>query len=159
MTDRSGRLLPELSHPRCAPVSNRRAGGRKSDTAQEAAGEAAGAASLAPGLAIAPPSLEAGLDSGAAAEAAGLASSEAAEEASGAGVSSDFWQAVAAKKIGTRARTRNLRITSSLVRSRSPKLTVRIRVRIRYAIADFKLRAGQDYPVALRLRTTTKILI
>jgi len=82
------------------------------DSAQEAeaAGDAAVPASLAAGLA-------AELASGAAAEAAGAASEAAAAgaEASGAGVSSDFWQAATAKNIGTRARTRYLRITFSFV--------------------------------------------
>jgi len=71
---------------------------------QDAAGEAAGLVSGAAGLAM---SLAAGLASGEA--AAGLASAEA----SGAGVSSDLVQAVAAKTIEKRARIRNFRITTS----------------------------------------------
>jgi len=80
---------------------------------QEAAGEAIGAASLAAGLAI---SLAAGLEA-----SAGLASGEvtglASAEASGAGVSSDLVQAVAAKTIEKRARIRNFRIIISFIHS------------------------------------------
>jgi hypothetical protein len=81
---------------------------------QEAAGEAIGAASLAAGLAI---SVAAGLE-----VSAGLTSGEAttglaSAEASGAGVSSDLVQAVAAKTIEKRARIRNFRIIISFIHS------------------------------------------
>jgi len=89
------------------------------DSAQEAeaAGDGAAPASLAAGLAAELASGAAAEASGAAAEAAGAASDAAAAgaEASGAGVSSDFWQAATAKNIGTRARTRYLRIIFSFV--------------------------------------------
>ena len=91
----------------CAPGEISSAQGQKpkrENQPQDAAGEAAGAASLAAGLAM---SLAAGLASGEA--AAGLASAEA----SGAGVSSDLVQAMAAKNIEKRARIRNFRITTS----------------------------------------------
>ncbi len=82
---------------------------------QEAAGEAIGAASLAAGLAI---SVAAGLE----VSAGGLISGEAtaglaSAEASGAGVSSDLVQAVAAKTIEKRARIRNFRIIISFIHS------------------------------------------
>jgi hypothetical protein len=88
----------------CAPekIPARRDRREKSEP-QDAAGEAAGLSGAA-GLAM---SLAAGLASGEA--AAGLASAEA----SGAGVSSDLVQAVAAKTIEKRARIRNFRITTS----------------------------------------------
>jgi hypothetical protein len=81
---------------------------------QEAAGEAIGAASLAAGLGA---SVAAGLE-----VSAGLASGEAttglaSAEASGAGVSSDLVQAVAAKTIEKRARIRNFRIIISFIHS------------------------------------------
>jgi hypothetical protein len=87
----------------CAPASRpaRRDRTEKKSEPQDAAGEAAGLpASLGAGLAM---SLAAGE------AAAGLASAEA----SGAGVSSDLVQAVAAKSIEKRARIRNFRITTS----------------------------------------------
>jgi hypothetical protein len=81
---------------------------------QEAAGEAIGAASLAAGLGA---SVAAELE-----VSAGLASGEAttglaSAEASGAGVSSDLVQAVAAKTIEKRARIRNFRIIISFIHS------------------------------------------
>ena len=81
--------------------------------AQDAEGEAIGlAGSLAAGLGA-----SAGLSS---LLAAALASGEAAAglasaEASGAGVSSDLVQAVAAKNIERRAKIRNFRITTSFM--------------------------------------------
>ena len=77
----------------CAPGETSSAQGqrpKRENQPQDAAGEAAGAASLAAGLAMSP---AAGLASGEA--ATGLASAEA----SGAGVSSDLVQAMAAKNI------------------------------------------------------------
>jgi hypothetical protein len=80
--------------------------GKGENQPQDAAGDAAGlAASLAAGLAsvLAAPASGEG--------AAGLASAEA----SGAGVSSDFEQAVAAKSIEKRAKIKNFRITTSFI--------------------------------------------
>jgi hypothetical protein len=69
------------------------------------------------------------LDSGAAADA----------EASGAaGVSSDFWQAAKANSVGTRARIRNLRITSSFVVRAGPKRNGSPRAKILNDMPDFK---------------------
>jgi hypothetical protein len=82
----------------------RRDRSEKKSEPQDAAGEAIGLVSGAAGDAA---SLAMGLASGEA--AAGLASAEA----SGAGVSSDLVQAVAAKSIEKRARIRNFRITTS----------------------------------------------
>jgi hypothetical protein len=89
----------------CAPASRpaRRDRTEKKSEPQDAAGEAAGLpASLGAGLAM---SLAAGE------AAAGLASAEA----SGAGVSSDLVQAVAAKTIENRTKIRNFRITTSFI--------------------------------------------
>jgi hypothetical protein len=80
--------------------------GKRENQPQDAAGDAIGLAdSLGLGLAsvLAAPASEGA--------AAGLASAEA----SGAGVSSDFEQAVAANNIEKRAKIRNFRITTSFI--------------------------------------------
>jgi hypothetical protein len=97
-----------------------------------AAGLAIAPASLATALAAAPTSL--------AAAPASLAAAPAALAAdSGAGVSSDFWHAVAAKNIGTRAKIRNLRITSSFFFRAGQNAPCFADSRILYALSNFKL--------------------
>jgi len=90
---------------------------------QEAAG--LGAPPSPPAGLAAPPSPPAGLAIAPPGSLAAAAGALAAD--SGAGVSSDFWHAVAAKNTGTRAKIRNLRITSSFFfRARQKRIVLPI---------------------------------